>query len=545
MLTGFDPNQIQDLEGARQAITLLLNLVEELKSENDALRSEIQELRDEIARLKGEQGKPDTKPGQKPPPGDHSSEKERRRSRKWRKSSKVNKIKIDREQTLKVDRNELPNDVQFKGYEAVVVQDIDVKSDNVRFWKEKYYSASQRQTYLASLPAGYDGAFGPGVRSLVITLYYAAGMTEPKIIELLSHFGLSISAGQISNLLTKEKQPWHQEKDDIYQAGLQSSDWQHIDDTSTRVDGQNHYCHIMSNPLYTAYFTHPRKDRLTVIKVLQNVPELQFLLNEQTADWLETFSVPQWIQQIVALWPHHQGMSYAQFENLIHAYLPDLKPQQQARLFEAAALSAYHTQTTHPIIPILLSDEASQFRFITDQALCWVHEGRHYKKLSPFLDHHRQLLDDFQEKFWVFYHKLQDYRAQPCPAQALLLNQEFDTLFSTVTGYQRLDKRIAKTRTRKDRLLMVLRYPQIPLHNNPAELAARQRVRKRDISFGPRTADGVKAWDTFMTLTETAKKLGVSFYAYVYDRLAGINTLPSLADMIYQRSPAVHPIITG
>jgi hypothetical protein len=302
---------------------------------------------------------------------------------------------------------------------------------------------------------------------------------------------------------------------------------------------------MMANPLYTAYFTQPRKDRLTVLKVLQNVPELQFLLNEQTTAWLQTFSVPQWVQQVVAQWPHLQWMSYAQFEGLVNTHLSDLNPQQQARVFEAAALSAYHTQTTQPIIPILVSDEASQFRSITDQALCWGHEGRHYKKLSPFVDHHRQLLDDFQGRFWTFYHKLQDYRTQPGPAQALVLSREFDTLFSTVTGYQRLDKRIAKTRTRKDRLLMVLRHPQIPLHNNPAELAARQRVRKRNISFGPRTADGVNAWDTFMTLSETAKKLGVSFYAYVYDRLADINALPSLADMIYQRSPAVHPTVTG
>lgn len=65
MLTGFDPNQIQELEGARQAITRLLNLVEEVKQENDQLRETIQRLRDEINRLKGEQGKPDIKPGKK------------------------------------------------------------------------------------------------------------------------------------------------------------------------------------------------------------------------------------------------------------------------------------------------------------------------------------------------------------------------------------------------------------------------------------------------------------------------------------------------
>ena len=70
------------------------------------------------------------------------------------------------------------------------------------------------------------------------------------------------------------------------------------------------------------------------------------------------------------------------------------------------------------------------------------------------------------------------------------------------------------------------------MHNNPAELGVRQRVRKRDISFGPRSPDGVAAWDTFMTLTETARKLGVSFYAYIFDRISMAYRLPSLAELI-------------
>ena len=77
-------------------------------------------------------------------------------------------------------------------------------------------------------------------------------------------------------------------------------------------------------------------------------------------------------------------------------------------------------------------------------------------------------------------------------------------------------------------MLMVLTHPEIPLHNNPAELGARQRVRKRDVSFGPRTAEGTNAWDTFMTLAATARKLGVSFYAYVHDRITTTNQLPRL-----------------
>ena len=48
MLEGFDPNQIQDLEGAQQAIVMLLNLVEMLKTENQELREQVQRLREGV-----------------------------------------------------------------------------------------------------------------------------------------------------------------------------------------------------------------------------------------------------------------------------------------------------------------------------------------------------------------------------------------------------------------------------------------------------------------------------------------------------------------
>ena len=536
MLSGFNPQDIQDLEGARQAIVALLNLVEELQQENQELRTEVQRLRDEINRLKGEQGKPQIKPN-KPKAQDHSSEKERRTPKRWRKDSKVDRIRIDREEKLSVAKSELPADAEFKGYEETVVQDIRLTTDNVCFVKEKYYSPSQRRVYLASLPAGYVGEFGPGVRSLVLTLYYASGMTEPKIQEFLGHIGIVISTGQVSNLLIKDKDVWHDEKEAVWHAGLASTSWQHIDDTSTRVNGQNQHCHIVCNPYYSAYFTRPDKERLTVIHLLQSGEEMDFLLNQQTASWLDLFNTPLWAQRQIETWPQHQVLSRAQMDALLQRDLARLNEQQQARILEAAALTAYHEQDDIPIVATLLSDDAPQFQHITQhQALCWIHEGRHYKKLTPFVAHHRQLLDDFQTRFWTFYHQLQRYREAPSSTQAACLRVAFQTLFSTTTGYQALDQRIAKTRAKQDRLLLVLDQPDLPLHNNPAELAARQRVRKRKISFGPRTNDGVAAWDTFMTLSETAKKLGVNFYAYVHDRISGTRRLPSLASLIHEHS---------
>ena len=124
------------------------------------------------------------------------------------------------------------------------------------------------------------------------------------------------------------------------------------------------------------------------------------------------------------------------------------------------------------------------------------------------------------------------YRQQPDEQEAALLEHQFERLFTITTGYEALDKLIARTYRRKTQLLMALHHPEIELHNNPAELGVRHRVRKRKISFGPRVADGVRAWDTFMSLFATTRKLGVNFHRYIADRIAGNKQILPLPDLI-------------
>ena len=191
-------------------------------------------------------------------------------------------------------------------------------------------------------------------------------------------------------------------------------------------------------------------------------------------------------------------------------------------MLEAAAIAGYHADKESPVVRLLICDDAQKFKLLTEElALCWIHQGRNYKKLTPFVDYHRQQLETFSGKFWDFYDQRLGFRQSPVPFEQKRLSEEFDPLFSTTTGYDALDEQIAKTLAKKSNLLMVLSHPEIPLHNNPAELAARVGVRKRDVSFGPRTRDGTKAWDTFMSEAKTAKKLGVNFIAYIHDRISG------------------------
>ena len=537
MLDKLDLNAIKD-ENARELIRQLLNLVEKLSADLRDAQVEIQRLRDEVNRLKGEQGKPRIKGNtSKPPATDHSSENERHQSRQRHKKSKKAEIQIDREQVVEVDPTVLPKDAKFKGYEDVVVQDILLQTDNIRFYKQKYYSASTRKTYLAELPHGYEGQFGPGIKALTLVFYYGIGTSEPKILEFFKECGIHISAGEISNLLIKKQESFHAEKDMVYEAGLRSSPWQQTDDTLTRVDGQNQHCHVVCNPVYTSYHTRASKERLSVLDVLCNGRKRLFRLNEETIRYLSSMPWSKAAWRKIQSWKSEQDWEEVAFLERLGEGLPRLSNQQRKILIDAAAVAAYHAQRDYPVVQVLVCDDAPQFNWLgREMMLCWVHEGRHYKKLMPVIGLHRKLLDDFLKQFWGYYHRLLNYCQNPTVEERLRLETAFDDLFSNQTAYDVLDQRIAKTKAKRDSLLLVLQYPELPLHNNASELGVRQRVRKRDVSFGPRSEDGVKAWDTFATLAETAKKLGVSFYRFLHDRISVDDQLPLLADLVSSRA---------
>jgi len=123
-------------EDISDAINLLFQLIEELHINYEKLKTENQKLRDENNLLKGEQGKPDILSSKKKQKGDISSENERKKQeppKQKRSKSKKHKIKIDRTEICMVDQTDLPDDLEFKGYQIVVVQGILIKTDNVEY----------------------------------------------------------------------------------------------------------------------------------------------------------------------------------------------------------------------------------------------------------------------------------------------------------------------------------------------------------------------------------------------------------------------------
>ena len=84
-------------------------------------------------------------------------------------------------------------------------------------------------------------------------------------------------------------------------------------------------------------------------------------------------------------------------------------------------------------------------------------------------------------------------------------------------------------------MLLVLRRPEVPLHTNQSETDIRDYVKKRKVSGGTRSDLGRECRDTFASLKKTCRKLGVSFWEYLQDRLGEKGAIAPLPELIERR----------
>jgi regulator of replication initiation timing len=525
-------------EPISSAVELLFNLVETLLKDNDTLKAEAERLRKLL------EDKKRNKPGgAKGTTKDHSSNKHRESETlpplmRDRRSGKD--LTINETIPCPVDVQVLPSDVIRYPDEQVVVQNVKIVPHNILFTREVFFSPSTKCRYRGKLPDGFDqGDFGPDLRALILSLKYCGNMSEPKIGEFLENFQIQVSSGSLSNILTKTVRQFEEVYDQIFQAGVTSTCYQQTDDTSARVGGKSWNTHILCNPYYTYFSTRPGKDRLSFLAFLQHTPNAQFLFDDQTLKLLAAeFGVPATWRKGIAELILARGGSFTLQTDQLQVWLTDVLKIPAKRLdprleiSHAAAIRYYQAQQSVPVIDILVCDDAPQFKLTTQHIqLCWIHEGRNYKKLDPSVPRHQELLKQFVERFWQYYGWLQKYRQEPTTQRADELRTIFEELFCTKTGYEDLDKRISYTAKKKG-LLTFLSYPECPLHNNASELGARVCARRRDVSLHSRNARGAHAMDVFTTIVQTCKKLGQSSYDFFKKRLSSQKSALDIPQMI-------------
>ena len=454
-----DKIDFSDEKATKELFRKLLNFIELQAQLIQQLKIENQQLKDEVARLKGLKGRPKITPNiSHLEPIQTSSEK----SKKWSKGSKNPRIKIDRVVWLDIESDILPSDAVYLGYEPVIIQNIKLQTDNIEYRRGHYYSKSLDKHYYAELPKEIQNTqFGSDLKALIATFYYAGRVTENKIYSILTDFGIFISEGEISNILTKEKSDiFSAEKAAIFEIGMRCAKYFQTDSTGARHSGKNGDMHYIGNEEFSTYFIEDNRKRETIRDLL--------------------------------------------------------------RLLEGVL-------TPTPMV----TDSAHQYDGIAcHHGHCWLHEIRHYTKLKPYLDLHRSILEKFIANLWKFYDLLKIFKSQSEIDLRRKVEQRFESMFTATTGYFELDKRIASTYKDRDKLLMALDFPEIPLHNNGSEIAVREGVLKRKISYGTRSELGRAAWENMLSLLDTCRKQKVSFFIYIKDIYSNNFSLPRLADMI-------------
>ncbi len=185
----------------------------------------------------------------------------------------------------------------------------------------------------------------------------------------------------------------------------------------------------------------------------------------------------------------------------------------------------------------VVSDDAGQFH-ILNHGLCWIHAERTINKLIPPDDEKGKILENVREQIWEFYNQLKDYKESPGKDFKAQLEKRFDEIFTQKTNYQMLNLALKRLYENKDDMLLVLDRPEIPLHNNLSENDIREYVKRRKISGSTRSEAGRRARDTFTSLKKTCRKLAISFWDYIQDRLSNKNKIAPLPELILQHANA-------
>ena len=541
-IKNIDPRETTDVAALQNLVVTCMNIIESQSSMIEAQAKEIQELKDEINRMKGEHGslpprsKPKVHTGQKP------KIKPDRKPRN--KKPKNKKLEIDQTIICKIDKASLPDDAKLVRYINKVQQDIIFKRNNTLYRVPVYHSESAGRIYRGELPESYRGKFGLDLQCFLQLFNYGCDTTQGRLEALMKNMRIEISAGQISNILLSNVGQMEQEKKQILHAGITYLSFTQIDATKSIEAGQTKTTQVICTEHYTVYQTMASRRRAHVIGALQcrRANDVPLLYDQQAVVDLENSKVPKKDQRLLAkLLGLDQIYTIDTLEELLKEKAPALlKKGSHADVLAILALRYYLIQKEFPIVRNLLSDAGHEYAKISPhQGLCWLHEERHYKKMLPILKVHQDILEVIRCQIWTYYKKLLNFKEltkRQQQKQVKKLELEFDQIFTQTTIYDDLNKKLAKTFTRKEKLLRVLHLPDLPLHNNQAELGVRRKVRKRDISLHTMSDLGTAAQDAFMSVVETAIKLGVNVFDYLYDRLSNKNLMPSLADLIIAKA---------
>lgn len=499
------------------------------------LRENIQLLKDEIAVLKGQKPRPKLPPNrlEKDKPGSSGAGNGKDGGGKRPGSVKKNKTAaLEVDETRRIPLENIPSGAKFKDWSDYVVQELSITKKVILFQLARFVDADGK-TIQAQLPLEYRmGHFGPQLIAFCLYQYHQCHVTQPLLLEAIREFGVDMSAGQLNIILVENKEAYHAEKEGMLEPGLRGTGHCNTDDTGARHNGKNGYCTHVGSPLFSYFKSTESKSRINFLEVLRG-KYTDYVVSDECLEYMFDHGAS---NDLLDLLEEASRKHFSNFQKWIkHLRRLGVVSEKEQRLAtEGALIGSLFSHGFHDDL-IIVSDDAPQFA-LSLNALCWIHAERHFRTFIPVSDQIRLELEQVRDAIWSLYHALKAYKADPQEHQKAALSQEFDCVFSKRTSSTALNALIDRTRINKDKLLRVLDYPHIPLHNNDSERDIREYVKRRKISGSTRSAAGRRARDTFTSLKKSCRKLGISFWKYLQDRIQGTGHIPILATIIQERS---------
>jgi hypothetical protein len=491
---------------------------------------QIQQLKDEIARLKNHPPRPDIKPSSLEKMKKRKSRSSHRKRPGSKKRSKTAELKIHK--TRPIEPKKIPAGSEFRYYQDFVVQDIIIEPHNTRF-RLKVYQTPDGGYVRGELPAYLNGKhFGPTLIRFILYQYYQCHVTQPLLLEQLEEFDIDISAGKLNDFLIEEKDRFHLEKERILAVGLQVSSYINVDDTGARHKGKNGYCTHIGNEYFSWFESTESKSRINFLKLMR-AGSSDFVINMDAICYMQSNKLPQKPLETII---ENKGMIFAN-DPQWDAFLTDngIVKDRHVRIATEGVLIGTIIERGISKHLVIVSDDAGQFNVLL-HALCWIHANRAIDKVIAFTDQAKKDLDTVKDQVWLLYEGLKKYKQNPKIKAKKRLEDMFDNIFSSKTASATLNTVLKRIYNNKSELLLVLDRPDIPLHNNGAENAIREYVKKRKISGSTRSETGRRCRDTFTSLKNTCRKLGVSFWQYLKDRIEKIGIIPDLSELVRQHS---------
>jgi hypothetical protein len=516
----------------------LLDVIHRLAARVEELEAQAGSLTAEVQRLRGLPETPRRGPASpsglnEPHPPSQGKRKKRRRGKRpgSAKRSKTGQLPVTETRVLLIDS--VPEGARLCGHRDYYVQDLRCEAQHICFRRARYlFPDGSRHT--APLPAEIHGHFGPGLRAYVLYQHYQNHVTQPLILEELREFGIDISAGEVDRLLCEGHDAFHAEKDALLPAAREVSAYFHTDDTPSRHQGQPGHTHHIGNEFFASFTTTQTKSRVNFLQILC-WPYEEYVLNSDTLFYLEYHGLPEKVRRrlkadcsVGEAWVWDDEAAWS--EQLDTWKLTD--PEQQRLVTEAALFACLMDRQLYLKQP-LVSDDAGQFKVLgLLNALCWLHAERHVARMIPLTQRERRAWNQTRDAIWNYYQRLKAYRQSPTARRRAALERDFDRIFLRATGWPELNEVLRRLHDRKQNLLLVLDHPEIPLHNNLSESDIREWAKKRKISAGTRSDLGRRCRDTFLSLKKTCRKLGISFWHYLQDRIRGLGQIASLPQAI-------------